>query len=91
MPVKISDLTDKPVLTGAEQLEINDAGTSKRATAQAIADLAPAGTGIVETIVAGANVTVDATDPANPIVSATGSGGLTRGQVADALNVPTFL
>lgn len=35
------------------------------------------GTGIVETIVAGANVTVDATDPANPIVSASlpsGSG-----------------
>lgn len=28
------------------------------------------GTGIVETIVEGDNVTVDATDPANPIVSA---------------------
>lgn len=33
------------------------------------------GTGIVESIVAGANVTVDSTDPANPIVSATGGGG----------------
>lgn len=33
------------------------------------------GTGIVETIVAGTNVTVDDTDPANPIVSATGGGG----------------
>lgn len=32
------------------------------------------GSGIVETIVAGTNVTVDDTDPANPIVSATGGG-----------------
>ena len=31
--------------------------------------------GVVQSIVAGANVTVDATDPANPIVSATGGGG----------------
>ena len=30
------------------------------------------GSGVVETIVAGANVTVDATDPANPIVASTG-------------------
>lgn len=29
----------------------------------------------VESIVAGANVTVDATDPANPIISSTGGGG----------------
>lgn len=33
------------------------------------------GGGIVESIVAGANVTVDDTDPANPIVSASGGGG----------------
>ncbi|WP_183023884.1 hypothetical protein [Variovorax sp. UMC13] len=33
------------------------------------------GSGIVETIVAGSGVSVDATDPANPIVSATGGGG----------------
>lgn len=31
--------------------------------------------GTVDSIVAGTNVTVDATDPANPIVSATGGGG----------------
>jgi hypothetical protein len=31
--------------------------------------------GVVQSIVAGTNVTVDATDPANPIVSATGGGG----------------
>lgn len=39
----------------------------------------PAGTdgapGVVQTIVAGTNVTVDSTDPANPIVSAIGGGG----------------
>lgn len=33
------------------------------------------GTGIVQTIVAGSNITVNSTDPANPIVSATGGGG----------------
>lgn len=31
--------------------------------------------GTVDSIVAGANITVDATDPANPIVSSTGGGG----------------
>lgn len=31
--------------------------------------------GVVQSIVAGTNVTVDATDPANPIVSASGGGG----------------
>jgi hypothetical protein len=33
------------------------------------------GSGIVETIVAGTGISVDDTDPANPIVSATGGGG----------------
>jgi len=33
------------------------------------------GEGIVQTIVAGDNITVDDTDPANPVVSATGGGG----------------
>lgn len=31
--------------------------------------------GVVQSVVAGTNVTVDSTDPANPIVSATGGGG----------------
>jgi len=35
----------------------------------------PQGAGQVVSVVAGTNVTVDATDPANPIVSATGGGG----------------
>lgn len=31
--------------------------------------------GVVQTIVAGTNVTIDSTDPANPIVNASGGGG----------------
>lgn len=38
------------------------------------------GTGVVETIVAGTNVTVDATDPANPIVSAVSTVDSVNGQ-----------
>jgi hypothetical protein len=33
------------------------------------------GGGTVDSVVAGTNITVDATDPANPVVSATGGGG----------------
>lgn len=43
-------------------------------------------TGIVESIVSGANVTVDNTDPANPIVAATGGGG--GGATSGADGVP---
>jgi hypothetical protein len=39
------------------------------------ADGADGAPGVVQSIVAGTNVTVDATDPANPIVSAAGGGG----------------
>jgi len=38
----------------------------------------PTGTGVVETIVAGTGISVDSTDPANPIVTATGSGGVSE-------------
>jgi hypothetical protein len=41
--------------------------------------------GVVETIVAGTNVTVDSTDPSNPIVSATGGSGLPAGGTAKQL------
>ena len=34
--VKVSALTDKPTLTGSEQILINDGGTSKRATVSAV-------------------------------------------------------
>jgi hypothetical protein len=39
------------------------------------ASSAGAGTGVVETIVAGTGISVDSTDPANPIVSASGGAG----------------
>lgn len=38
-------------------------------------DLINAPANVIESIVAGTNVTVDNTDPANPIINATGSGG----------------
>lgn len=44
-------------------------------TAWVVAGGGGSGTGIVESIVAGTGVTVDDTDPANPVVSATGGGG----------------
>lgn len=46
------------------------------------------GSGVVETIVAGTNITVDDTDPANPIISASGGGGgVTSGDIT--ISVPT--
>jgi hypothetical protein len=42
------------------------------------------GSGIVETIVAGTGISVDATDPANPIVSATGAGSGTLTIITEA-------
>lgn len=43
-----------------------------------ISDAATSGTPGIQSVVAGTNVTVDGTDPANPIVSATGGGGSDR-------------
>jgi hypothetical protein len=34
----------------------------------------PAGDGVVQSLVAGSNITIDATDPANPIINSTASG-----------------
>ena len=45
------------------------------------------GTGIVQTITAGANITVDATDPANPIVSA--EGGAIRPRTVTTASIAT--
>ena len=68
--LKISELPASDALTGSELVEVVQGGINKRTTPQAIADLS---TG-VQSIVAGTNVTVDDTDPANPIVSASGGG-----------------
>lgn len=72
---KISELAVAGALTGAETLEVVQGGVNKKTTTQDIANLGGGGGGIVETIVAGSNITVDDTDPANPIVSASGGGG----------------
>lgn len=45
------------------------------ATGPAGADGAPGADGIVQSIVAGDNITVDSTDPANPVVASTATGG----------------
>lgn len=40
MTIKISEMTEKTPLDGTEELEINDGGSTKKATSQSIADLA---------------------------------------------------
>lgn len=60
-------------LAGTELLEIVQSGTNKRITASS---LSSGGTGI-ESIVAGDNITIDNSDPQNPIVSASSSGTVT--------------
>lgn len=68
---KISELPDAGAISGSEYIEIVQLGQNVKATAGA---LVTGGAGVVA-IVAGTNVTVDATDPQFPIVSATGGGG----------------
>lgn len=73
MGQKISEMTAAGSLTGTEQIEVVQGGLTRRTTTQSIADLAPpAG---VQSVVAGSGITVDSSDPENPIVSATGGGG----------------
>lgn len=76
-------------LAGTEKAEIVQGGVNKQVDVSEFAGAA--GTGIVETIVAGTNVTVDSTDPANPIVSASGGGGGTWGSITGTLSSQTDL
>lgn len=69
---KISDLPTAPSVSGADLLEVSIGGTSYKGT---VSQISSGGSGIVQTIVAGTGISVDSTDPANPIVSATGGGG----------------
>ena len=71
MPTKQYGVDFDPASTpldGTETLSIVQGGVTVDATTQDIADLASASTA-VETVVAGTGISVDATDPANPIVS----------------------
>jgi hypothetical protein len=76
--LKISELTQRTP-DGTEYLEVIippfTSGTNRKVLLQDAIDLASGGTGVVESIVAGTNITVDDTDPANPIISASGGGG----------------
>lgn len=61
--------TDQAVISTAEAV----ASAQSAVDAQAIADGLP--TVFIETVVAGTDITVDATDPNNPIISSTATGG----------------
>jgi hypothetical protein len=68
---KISDLPALPsAVQNTDQFEVARSGTSYKATGSQLPS--GGGSGVVETIVAGALLTVDSTDPANPIISHTG-------------------
>jgi len=69
---KISQLSAASPLVGTEIVPIVQSGGNVKTTVQDIADLASGGTGTVETVVAGTNISVNSTDPANPVVSVTG-------------------
>lgn len=69
---KIAELPSIGSVNPSDLLEVSQGGVSYKALASQVG---AGGSGIVQTIVAGTNITVDSTDPANPIVSATGGGG----------------
>lgn len=73
--VKISELPVGATLTGTEEIPMAQSGATVKMTAQDIANLA-APTAGVSSVVAGSGISVDNTDPSNPIVSATGGGGI---------------
>lgn len=84
---KIVDLPSAPSVAGTDLIEVSIGGVSYKATASQVGS---GGSGVVQTIVAGAGITVDATDPANPIVSATGSGAGTVTSVSVGNLSPLF-
>jgi hypothetical protein len=81
-------LTHITYLRSADTCLIIDTVDSRNFTIELNPFCQGAGSG-VQTIVAGTNVTVDNTDPANPIVSATGGGGTTSEQKLTATAAQT--
>lgn len=87
MGVKISSLTNKTPLDGTEQLEINDGGTTKKTTAQDIADLGGGGGGAVDSVFGRTGVIVAATnDYSASQVQNTPAGTIVATTVQDAIN-----
>lgn len=72
--VKISELPVGAALIGTEEIPMAQSGATVKMTAQDIADLASPTAG-VSNVVAGSGISVDNTDPSNPIISAIGGGG----------------
>lgn len=72
--VKISELPVGTTLTGTEEIPMTQSGATVKMTAQDIADLVSPSAG-VSSVVAGSGISVDNTDPSNPVISATGGGG----------------
>jgi len=69
-PEKFSQLPVAGPLTGPEIIPIVQGGVNKKTTVNDL-PIPPSG---VQSIVAGENIAVDDTDPANPVVSSTGGG-----------------
>ncbi len=74
--------------------DVDLSGLTKNADGKYVLGAGGSGSGIVETIVAGTGITVDDTDPANPIVSATASApawGDITGTLADQTDLQNAL
>lgn len=82
-----NDLSGKPTLgTAAAQNTTAFATAAQGAKADSAVQPGDLPTTIVESLVEGTNITIDATDPAHPIVSSTGGGG---GGAVDSVNGQT--
>ncbi len=68
---KISALPSAGAITGSELIEVVQNGANVKTTISAVAS---GGAGVLS-IVEGTNITIDDTDPQNPIISSTGGGG----------------
>jgi hypothetical protein len=66
---RFQDLPAAAALDGSEIVPVTQAGGDVQTTVQDIADLASAGSGTVDSVVAGTGIDVDATDPTNPEVA----------------------
>lgn len=83
---KITELPSGSAPIGSELIEVVQGGQNVSLT---ISQVASGGVGVLS-VVAGTNITVDNTDPQNPIISASGGGsGLTVGTTAIASGTNT--